>query len=135
MALLNISTEAGAGAEYITYRQYDSVGVAKIIANYADDLPRADVTGKEFTSPIRGIGIGYGYSVQEIRAAEMTGKALDARKASAAMKAHEQLINRLIFNGDAEYGLPGFLTQTFQCMLFQLTAQVLANCGQLKHLT
>jgi hypothetical protein len=108
--LLAISTEAGAGAETITYTQYDTVGAAKIIANYADDLPRADVNGKQFTSPVRGIGISYGYSVQEIRASEMVGKSLDARKASAAYRGHEETINRLIFNGDSEYGLPGFFT-------------------------
>lgn len=108
--LLSVSTEAGAGAEFITYTQYDTVGAAKIIANYADDLPRADVNGKQFTSPVRGVGISYGYSVQEIRAAEMVGKALDARKASAAYRGHEETINSLIFKGDAEYNLPGFFT-------------------------
>lgn len=108
--LLAVSTEAGAGAETITYTQYDTVGAAKIIANYADDLPRADVNGKQFTSPVRGIGISYGYSVQEIRASEMVGKSLDARKASAAYRGHEETINRLIFTGDSEYDLPGFFT-------------------------
>lgn len=110
MALMPISTEAGEGAESITYKQYDSVGMAKIIANYADDLPRADVTGREFTSPVRGIGISYGYNTQEIRASAMVGKALDIRKMQAARKGHNETINKFAWSGDSVSGLPGFLT-------------------------
>ena len=35
--LFPVDTSAGAGAKTITYRQYDSVGAAKVIANYAQD--------------------------------------------------------------------------------------------------
>ena len=39
LALFPVSTEADAGADYISYESYDMIGMAKIIANYADDLP------------------------------------------------------------------------------------------------
>lgn len=107
--LIPIDTSAGEGAEYITYRQYDTVGMAKVITNYANDLPRADVVAKEFSSPVRGIGNSYGYSIQEIRAANMVGKSLDARKATAARRAQDELANKIAWSGDAEYNLPGFL--------------------------
>lgn len=110
MALFPIDTTAGAGAKTITYRQYDSVGAAKVIANYANDLPRADVSAKEFTSNIRGVGDSYGYDVQEIRYAQMAGQSLDTKKASAARKAHDQKINYLAWFGDADHNLPGFFT-------------------------
>ena len=96
-AIIPISTEAGAGAESITYRQYDMVGMAKIIADYADDLPRADVKGKEFTAPVRGIGESYGYNLQEVRASNMTGKALPTRRATAARRANDQKVNEIAF--------------------------------------
>lgn len=108
--LFPIDTSAGAGSKTITYRQYDTVGMAKVIANYANDLPRADVVAKEFTSNIRGIGDSYGYDVQEIRYANQTGTSLEARKAAAARRAHDQKINALAWAGDADHGLPGFLT-------------------------
>jgi len=108
--LFPIDTSAGPGAKTITYRQYDTVGMAKVIANYSSDLPRADVVAKEFTSNIRGIGDSYGYDVQEIRYASMTGTSLESRKASAARRAHDQKINALAWAGDADHGLPGFLT-------------------------
>jgi hypothetical protein len=110
LEVLPVSTAHPEGATTITYRQYDSVGAAKIIANYANDQPRADVTGKEFTSPVRGIGVSYGYNMQEIRSAQMTGMALSEKKMRSAQRAHEELINRLAWFGDVEYGLPGFMT-------------------------
>ena len=54
--LIPVSTEAGPGAEAIVYEQYDSTGIAKIIANYADDLPRAEVKGQEFTARVKSVG-------------------------------------------------------------------------------
>jgi hypothetical protein len=110
LALIPISTEVNEGAESITYRQYDAVGMAKIISNYANDLPRADVTGKEFSSPVRGIGVSYGYSMQEIRAAIYANVNLDARKMNAARRSHEEKINALAWSGDSESGIPGFLS-------------------------
>jgi hypothetical protein len=107
--LIPVSTDAGPGAESITYHQFDSVGVAKIIANYADDLPRADVLGKEFTSKVRGIGASYGYNLQEVRAAAMAGKPLQQRRANAARRANDQTVNNIAWFGDATHGLLGLL--------------------------
>ena len=110
MELLPVTSEAGAGAESITYEQYDHTGIAKIIANYGDDLPRADVKGKEFTARVRSVGDSFGYSVQEIRAAMMAGKSLEQRKANAAVRAMQEQWNRVLFYGDAEHNLQGWLT-------------------------
>jgi hypothetical protein len=108
-ALIPVSIEAGSGAETITYTQYDSVGMAKIIANYADDLPRADVSGKQFTRKVKSVGNSYGYSIQDLRASMMSGKSLDSRKAESARRAHDTEINRIAFFGDEKFGLYGIL--------------------------
>ena len=110
MELIPVSSEAGAGAETITYEQYDQTGIARVIANYADDLPRADVKGKEFTARVKSVGDSFGYSIQEIRAAQMAGKSLEQRKANSAVRAMQEAWNRILFYGDAEYGLQGWLT-------------------------
>lgn len=110
LQIFPVSTATPEGATTITYRQFDQLGMAKVIANYANDLPRADVTGKEFTSPIRGIGVSYGYNMQEIRSAAFSGMPLSTKKMTAAQRAHEELVNRLAWSGDTEHGLPGFLT-------------------------
>lgn len=105
--LFPISTEAGPAAKSITYRSYDQVGQAKIIADYGRDLPRVDVYGKEFLSPIRSIGASYGWSQQDIRSARMGGFNLEARKAQAAVRAHNDLINSIAWFGDTTFNLPG----------------------------
>lgn len=107
--LIPVSSTAGAGAESIVYEQYDATGMAKVIANYADDLPRADVKGKEFVAKIKSVGNSYGYSLQEVRAAQMAGKPLEQRKANAAARKQRELWNNVAWFGDAENGLPGWL--------------------------
>ncbi|MBC3540652.1 DUF2184 domain-containing protein [Rufibacter sediminis] len=108
--LIPVSSEVNPGAESIVYYQYDQSGFAKIIANYADDLPRVDVHGKEFVSRIKSVGDSYGYNLQEIRAAQYAGTNLTQRKANAAAEAQRQLWNKIAFYGDKEYNLPGLLT-------------------------
>lgn len=93
--LIPVSGEAGSGAESITYQQFDSVGLMKIIANYADDLPRSDIKGKEFTTPVRSLGGSYGYNIQEIRAAMMANRNLTQRKANSVRQSNDQAVNRI----------------------------------------
>lgn len=107
--LIPVSSEADPGAEVITYQQYDKVGMAKIISNYADDLPASDVKGKEFTARVRPIGSSFSYNIQEIRNAQMAGKPLEQRKANAARRSVEQKINKIAWFGEEEYGLQGFV--------------------------
>lgn len=107
--LIPISTEAGPGAESITYQSFNSTGMAKVISSFADDLPRADVRGQEFTQTVKSIGCSYGYTLQDIRAAQMAGRSLTDRQSRAARLAHDQKVNRLAWFGDDLYNLPGFL--------------------------
>lgn len=109
LTLVPIATDTPEYAETITTRWFDEVGIAKVIANYADDLPRADVRMKETQVRVRTIGDSYGYNINEIRASRATGAGLDTKKASAARRAIEQKLNRIALTGDAEYGLYGLL--------------------------
>ena len=110
LALFPMSSEVDPGAETITYYSYDKTGMAKIISNYATDLPRADVTGKPTTAIIKSIGSSYGYSIQEMRASAMAGKSLDARKAESARYQIDYLNNKIAWCGDDETGLRGVLS-------------------------
>jgi len=108
--LLPVSFEAGPGATSITYRQFDQVGVAKIIANYARDLPRATIKAKEFTSTIKSLGASYGYTIQDIRAAAMAGVNLVQGEANAAKRSIMQRETNIAFFGDTEFNIPGFFS-------------------------
>jgi hypothetical protein len=107
-SLIPVDGSVPPGAEVVTYRQFDRVGVAKIIGTYGRELPRADVKGKEFTSPVKSMGTAYAYTVQDIRAAAQAGFPLDGRKAAAARRAFEELVDAIAFSGDSAHGLQGF---------------------------
>lgn len=108
-SLMPVSTDAGEGAETITYRSFEETGIARIISSYADDLPRADVRGQEFRSPVKSVGCSYGYSHQEIRAAMFANRPLTTMQASAARRANDQKVNRLAWFGDDDYNIQGLL--------------------------
>lgn len=110
MQLIPVSTEAGPGAQSIVYQQYEDEGIAKIISSYAHDLPRADVKGKEFSAIVKAIGNSYGWNIQEIRAAQRTGKPLQARKATAARRAFDTLVDSIAWFGDQPNNLGGLIT-------------------------
>lgn len=109
-SFIPVNTSTPAGADSITYRQWDQFGMAKIIANYADDLPRVDVLAKEFTTPVKSLGASYGYSIQDLRRSALSGMQLDTARASAARRAIESAMDEILAFGLPEAGLPGFLT-------------------------
>lgn len=111
LRLFPVSSEVPEGAESFTYYSYDHTGMAKIINNYATDLPRTDVKGKPNTGYVKSIGDSYGYSVQEMRASKMTGKSLDARKGESAKYAADYLINSIAWRGNKENNLIGILSE------------------------
>ena len=108
--VIPINHEADPAVETLTVEVYDMVGSAKIISSYADDLPRADVSGVEISYPVRSVGTSFAYSLQEVRASAYTGKPLRPMKAKACMRATEQTFNGIAFNGDVTSGLPGLFS-------------------------
>lgn len=118
LTLFPISNEVSSGAETVTYYSYDKTGVAKIINNYATDLPRADVKGKPTTAYVKSVGDSYGYSVQEMRASRLAGKSLDVRKAEAARYAADYALNKIAWAGDKANGLIGVLSPENDIPLF-----------------
>lgn len=108
--LLPMNTEVNPGAEDFTYEAFSKVGTAELSSDYSTDGPRADVTGVDFTSKIRGIKASYGTNLQEMRAAQMAGLPLSMKKAVACRTAIEQKLDRVAFLGDADLGLSGLYT-------------------------
>lgn len=104
-----LDPELDNAVETIRLRSYTNVGIAKLIASYADDLPRADVKTDEATFSVKSIGTSYGYNLQEIRAAQRANVSIDQKKAAAARRATEVVIDRVLALGDSATGLTGLL--------------------------
>ena len=120
LANIPITHDVPEGAMTATYYSYEKTGMAKIIANYATDLPRADVKGRPTTAHIHSIGDSYGYSVQEMRSSRMTGKSLDTRKAESARYQSDRLVNHIAWAGDPDNNLVGILTKSNNIPLYTL---------------
>lgn len=97
------------GAESIMYRQFDQVGEAKFIANFADDLPAVDVLQREFPIPVKALGDSYSYSMRDLQHAAFSGVQLDTLRARVARDAVERKLDYVACFGEAPLGLKGFL--------------------------
>ena len=110
--ILPVTSEAGPGAQTFTYRIMDATGDFKLISDAADDLPRADVSQTEKSINIRSFGGSFGYTVQELRAAQMANLALEQRRAAAVRRAYEEKVESVALFGEASVGLVGFFNNS-----------------------
>jgi hypothetical protein len=105
--LFPVSNEDDPGAKTIAYQIMDSVGVAKLVADYAKDFPRVDVFIREEYAKVKSIGDSYGISVDELRSAAFAKRPLQTMKASAAKKAIDQEFERIALLGDTANNMVG----------------------------
>jgi hypothetical protein len=108
-SLIPVDNSVNPGADSVAYYQWDQYGMADIISNHADDLPKVGALAEKFVSPVVSLGDAFSYSVQDLRAATMSGNRLDERKAVAARDGVEQRIDELAAKGNALHKLYGFV--------------------------
>ena len=104
-----VTTELPKGADSAVQYVYDAVGVAKVISNYADDLPRVDVFATEQVVRVKDLGVSYGYSDKEVANAAFARVNLSASKATKSRRAIDLKINQIAWNGDTANKITGFL--------------------------
>jgi hypothetical protein len=80
-----------------------------MISDYAHDFPRVDVYGTEQSVKPKDVGASYGYSIQEIRRAQMAGMPLESRRAMTARQAIDDKIDAIAWSGDTASNLSGFI--------------------------
>ena len=104
-----VNKDVDEGATSITYQQFDKNGVSKFIADYADDIPNIEVSGKEFTSPVREHANFYQFTNKEIRAAAKVNRSLKSMKAEASRFAYEQLVDNTAWFADGTAAFRGLV--------------------------
>ena len=102
-------TDVPAGAETALTLVYDTVGMAKIVADYGDDLPRTEAIAETIPSKVYTVADSYGYNYVELEHARMANVNLEARKALAARRGIDLKLNNIAWFGDASHGITGFL--------------------------
>lgn len=106
-----VDTSGGPGVQTLTYRSYNHVGTAKVINARATDLPKPNLSGREYSLHVKSVGTAYDYDIDEIAAAQFSGLPLEARKAMAATRGYEQFVNSAAWYGDEAGGFVGFFQQ------------------------
>lgn len=104
-----VNNEIDPGVEHMVYQLWDEVGFAKLISNYADDLPAVDAFVKEFSTPFVDVGDSYAWSVRDLKRAAYANVPLDTKKAIAAKNMIERKFDQIAAFGSAERGIPGFV--------------------------
>ena len=100
------------GADTFTWREFTRVGLAEMISNYSTDLPDVTEYGQENKSPIESIGVSFKYNLQEVKAAGMSGYALESRRGIIAREAIERKIDKVAAHGDSGRNVPGFVNNS-----------------------
>lgn len=103
--LFPIDTSVSNATEVVEWHQFDKVGEAQPVADYASDFARVEVIAGSFTSKVNAFGASYTYSLQEVRAAAQAGVPVPTMKAEACRNAIERRIER-----DAAFGDGGVKT-------------------------
>jgi hypothetical protein len=106
--LIPVSNEVSPGADSYTYRILDGTSVWKMIQDRADNLPRADVSRREVTMPIRMIGGSMAYTIDELEKANYANQPLQSLRADRMRRGYEEKVQQLAFWGDTRTNLAGF---------------------------
>lgn len=118
-----LDTSAPAGTKSITYRQWTEVEAAKVISNYADDLPQVAVFATEFTSRVITVGSSYMWTIEDVERSEMAGSQFDIRLARAARMSIDRRIDEIGAFGEVSVGTTGFVNNA------NVPINVLPNAG------
>ena len=89
------------------YVSYDGVTMGKFIGASAKDLPRVTVSANKTSVPIGYAGIGYDYSLDEMRKSAQMRMPIDTTKAELAFRGAQEHQQEIAYFGDAERKMTG----------------------------
>lgn len=125
--IVPIGTSLPPGADTYIAQHYDEAGRAKLISNWADDLPSVELNAAEDAFRCASYGVSAQWSLQDIAAAQLAGRSISSEKMSIAIRAIEEMFHNVLWDGDAKAGLHGLLT--YQHIPKSVLAQNIADLG------
>ena len=111
--LVPVVTEVEAEwARTITRFVSDMSGTAQWFTGRSNDMPLADTARRTIDVTIEMAAIGYDYTIEELNQAMMTPfPMLREDKAASARRASEELVDRLVLQGDTDKGFEGLINR------------------------
>ena len=110
--LVPVDTSAGEWSKTVTYYSMDMAGAARFINGNGKDVPVVGTAMAQHETAVETAGIGYSYGFEEVNQARLLGQNLASDKAEAARRAYEEMVYRIVFNGDTEKGFEGLFSYT-----------------------
>jgi len=106
-----VDNTAPPGAKFTSYKQYTRTGIARLITERGMDLPRSALYVKEFFHQFYRLGMSYGYTLDDLLAAQMAsangGPAIniDLEEAIGCREGIEKALDRIAAFGSASSGI------------------------------
>lgn len=110
--LIPVSFEAGEWATSVEVHYRDGFTQGKFLGAAGDDIPFAQVNRGRDQIPVRYAGIGYEYTLEELRQSMRYDQPLDVLQAMQARRGYEEHCQSVALNGDTARSLQGLLTHT-----------------------
>ena len=98
------------GAQTYTVKTITKLGMAKVVAEDAKDLPPVSLAVKKQTVEIRDVGDSYKFTRAELDGAAFNNMPLESIDAKAARQTIDEKVDEIIYVGDKDWGLMGLLT-------------------------
>lgn len=98
------------GAQTYTVKTITKLGMAKVIAENAKDLPQISIAIKKETVEIRDVGASYEFTRAELDGAAFNNMPLEDIDAKAARQTIDEKVDEIIYVGEKSWGLQGLLT-------------------------
>lgn len=111
-SLFPVNTSFAPMTESITWRMLTTTGAAKIIADYADDVPLINLFGEEKTTKVRTLAAAHWFSIQEIEGSTLGTISLTTEGPLAARDEILRLENSLAYNGSTKFNQVGLFSGT-----------------------
>lgn len=96
----------------ITFFSMDWVGQADWFHHMSTDMRLADISRQKFEQGVEMAAIGYRYTLEEVGQSMMMGMPLTTERASAALRAYEDFVERIAISGDTVKNWQGLINNT-----------------------
>lgn len=111
-AMFPVNTGFSPNIETITWRMLTITGAAKVLSDYADDIPLLNMFGEEKTTKVRTLWIAHVFSIPELQGAAEGSISLASEGPIAARDMILRLENTLAYEGSTKFDQVGLFSGT-----------------------
>lgn len=98
------------GAQTFTVKTITKLGMAKVIAENAKELPPISIAVKKRTVEIHDVGASYEFTRAELDGAAFNRMPLEDIEAKATRQTIDEKVDEIIYVGEKDWGIGGLLT-------------------------